>query len=47
MGVCCNLENQTYNITDEKVEFKEWFSANKIRLDRDLNVTLGYGIAFF
>jgi hypothetical protein len=47
MGVCFNLQSQTYNISGKKAEFKEWFSADKVNLDRDLNVTLGYVVAFF
>ncbi len=47
MGVSFSALAQVYNISGEKAEWKEWFSANKNRLDKDVNITLGYVIAFF
>ena len=41
IGISLNILSRTYNITDEDAPFREWVSANKVNLDRDLNIILG------
>ena len=41
LGVSLHLLSRVYNITDMKPDSKEWFTADKEIVDRDLNYTLG------
>jgi hypothetical protein len=46
IGVSLNILSRTYNISNQEATLKEWMSANKVNLDRDLNLILGVGIYF-
>lgn len=46
VGVSLSLLNRTYNITDTKEEPEEWYSSDKVNLDRDFNTILGVVVSY-
>ena len=45
IGISMNFLSRTYNLTDQETHFREWISADKEILDRDLNLIMG--VAFY